>query len=238
MSEFEVYDTNTAADGDSGTVITTNEGEVPIWAIITTAVLSSLVLCALIAFVVIYFRERERTKTRERIERQFRIAESKKLTKYLQVLRERMMARNHNPQQNLNPNQVLPANSGYIGNPTVGYPSPPPPLFPQTSLPPQGSGYPVPPHGHIKQPYNNPQGFAFSPPVVPIQGPPTRPMMQQPHPIQSNTNLQSNNHMDSNVKYGTMSLNIQDPSLVPEGPPPVPPPGYVTVPIVLSSQNN
>ncbi|KAH7648928.1 hypothetical protein FG379_001297 [Cryptosporidium bovis] len=237
MSELEVYNTNTAVDGDSGTVITTNDGEVPLWAIVTTAVLSSLVVCALIAFVIIYFRERERTKTRERIERQFRIAESKKLKRYLQVLRERMMTRNHNTQQNVNPNQVLSANSGYIGNPTMVYPPSPPPLFPQAPPPPPGHGYPVPPQGQIKQPlYNNPQGLAF-PPIIPTQGQQTRYMAQNPLPVQSNLNLQTNNHMDSNIKYGTMSLNINDPSLIPEGPPPIPPPGFVTVPIVLSSQN-
>lgn len=213
--------------------------EVPLWAIITTSVLSCLLLCSVVAFMIIYFREKERAKTRERIERQFRLVETKKLTRYLQQLRERMF-RNPNGQMAHQPSPNFqgggfPVAGGpprapvqLVHPPPAGQPlhqPPPPQMFNQM-------GHPVnhPPQIH-QQSFNT--APLFAPPVIPPQNVapnfPSQPMGMPPHP---------NCPPNSNITQGTIPLTVHDPSLIPEGPPPIPPPGYVTVPIVLQSENN
>lgn len=198
----------------------------PLWAIITTCVLSCLLICAVVAFLIIYFREKERVKTRERIERQFRMAETKKLTRYLQQLRERMMFRNQNAQMSSQPNPNFqggfPANGGPPRVPTQPIHPPPHQMFNQM-------GHPVNHPPQIQQPAFNTVPL-FAPPVIPPQNVapnfPPQPMGGMPP------------NPNSNVTQGTIPLTVHDPSLIPEGPPPIPPPGYVTVPIVLQNENH
>ncbi|KAK9173718.1 hypothetical protein CmeUKMEL1_06750 [Cryptosporidium meleagridis] len=237
-------DLPTLSGADTDTNFAETNNEVPLWAIVTISILSCMLVCAVIAFLIIYFRERERTKTRERIERQFRMAETKKLTRYLQTLRERMMFRNHNAQMNHHPasnfQNGFPVNVGspsaqmqFNHPPPVGPPLPivPPPVGPP---PPQmfnQMGHPVNYPPQIQQPvFTNAPPFA--PPVIPPQNFAPN-CSAQPINIPP-PNCPPNN---SNITQGTISLTVHDPSLIPEGPPPTPPPGYVTVPIVLQNEN-
>ncbi|KAJ1606405.1 putative signal peptide-containing protein [Cryptosporidium canis] len=167
------------------------------------------------------------------------MAETKKLTRYLQQLRERMMFRNSSGQINRQPNpnfqNGFPASGGppmasaqFIHPQSVGpLPQQPPPsqIFNQM-------GHPVNHPPQIQQPIFNTVPL-FAPPVIPPQNIapniPHQPMNIPPP---------NSPPVNPNVTQGTLSLNIHDPSLIPEGPPPVPPPGYVTVPIVLQNENH
>ncbi|OII74366.1 uncharacterized protein cubi_01210 [Cryptosporidium ubiquitum] len=237
-------DINTLGSTAAENAVLETENEVPLWAIITISILSCMLVCTTIAFLIIYFRERERTKTRERIEKQFRMAETKKLTRYLQALRERMMFRNHNAQMNRQPNpnfqNGFPVNAGpprapvqFIHPPPVGPPPPQPP--PPQPPPPQifnQMGHPINYPPQIQQPvFTNAPPFA--PPVIPPQN-----FAPNCAPQPMNIPPPNSPPVNPNVTQGTISLTVHDPSLIPEGPPPIPPPGYVTVPIVLQNENH
>ncbi|KAF7458772.1 hypothetical protein HWI79_857 [Cryptosporidium felis] len=236
MADSDQYnDINPASNGINEITTVENNNEIPLWAIITTSVLSCLLICTIIAFLILYFRERERSKTRERIERQFRMAETKKLTRYLQSLREKMMFRN-NPQMNAQPypnyQNGFPVGGGPPGVPVQFHPPQSPPMFDQNQIPPPVQNLPPYPP---QRPFNDPAP-PFIPPSVPVQN--VIPSHGH-HSIQPpNISQPSFLPPQPTLTQGTISLKVHDPSLIPEGPPPIPPPGYVTVPIVLQSENH
>ncbi|EEA08079.1 uncharacterized protein CMU_032200 [Cryptosporidium muris RN66] len=216
--------------------------DVPTWAIVVTSILSILLVCTLAGFFILFCREKDKAKTRERIERQFRAVETRKLARYLQQLRERMAMRQNCHHMHSHPH--IP--HGYpVGLPPSPppHPTPPSPPPPHTPIPMsmRSNELPVTPissnaplnshsmskfdnrhHRQGKQPQTNDAPIVFGMGVPPPQSFGIQGVQRSHLPLNPLVNT-----------HGTMTVHIPSPDLIPEGPPPIPPPGFVTVPVIL-----